>query len=545
MASVLAEVTNRLAADRAPSKWDEAQKWLSFAAAVGAPTRTGTIGEAASNVSEAMGKYAAQRSATQRQSLDDKLKYLQIMGTLATKKEYQLDAFGRAWDLTGDTPRLMTDVYGRLLPAPGAPAPGAPAPGAPAPGAPAPGAPAPGAPATGTPQPNAFGVTTWNGSQYNRAFGTNFPDDATLTTNLQGTITPVFPGSRGSEKINVNQDGTSFTYERPKNAPPGTLYTRVKTDVPADPRANLTGDDLYQTLSVGEKSEVDAYRDGKRNIPPSGRVSAAAQKYIDFAQRVYNIDQAKINARYDTTHQLTANGRLGSVNVFANRALNTLVGVVDAGDALHNIGGPPGSWLTNAAGNIINPVKNFISNNPNDPRVKNFNSSNQAFVTELTKAESQGVPHNAALTMQKLNAPDLNAGPDAMRSQAASAAKLVAEQMLPAVQQYNDAYGTNYGVLHFIEDPRARLMYASAPGVTLTDDDKMQLAKDEQALRKASGAASPKAPAAPKLPDGVSADQVLKQAQAALNAGVDRASVLAKVKAMGVDPAGLRLPPQR
>jgi hypothetical protein len=52
---------------------DKSEKWLAIAAALGQPTRTGTIGETASNVAGAVGKYKAEQRAEEQKNLADRL----------------------------------------------------------------------------------------------------------------------------------------------------------------------------------------------------------------------------------------------------------------------------------------------------------------------------------------------------------------------------------------------------------------------------------------------------------------------------------------
>lgn len=52
---------------------DKSEKWLAIAAALGQPTRTGTIGETASNVAGAVGKVKAEQRAEEQKNLADRL----------------------------------------------------------------------------------------------------------------------------------------------------------------------------------------------------------------------------------------------------------------------------------------------------------------------------------------------------------------------------------------------------------------------------------------------------------------------------------------
>jgi hypothetical protein len=52
---------------------DKSEKWLAIAAALGQPTRTGTIGETASNVAGAVGKFKAEQRAEEQKRLTDAL----------------------------------------------------------------------------------------------------------------------------------------------------------------------------------------------------------------------------------------------------------------------------------------------------------------------------------------------------------------------------------------------------------------------------------------------------------------------------------------
>jgi hypothetical protein len=52
---------------------DKSEKWLAIAAALGQPTRTGTIGETASNVAGAVGKFKAEQRAEDQKRLTDAL----------------------------------------------------------------------------------------------------------------------------------------------------------------------------------------------------------------------------------------------------------------------------------------------------------------------------------------------------------------------------------------------------------------------------------------------------------------------------------------
>jgi len=57
----------------AKSRSDKSEKWLAIAAALGQPTRTGTIGETASNVAGAVGKYKAEQRAEEQKNLADRI----------------------------------------------------------------------------------------------------------------------------------------------------------------------------------------------------------------------------------------------------------------------------------------------------------------------------------------------------------------------------------------------------------------------------------------------------------------------------------------
>ena len=57
----------------AKSRSDKSEKWLAIAAALGQPTKTGTIGETASNVAGAVGKYKSERRAEEQKNLADRL----------------------------------------------------------------------------------------------------------------------------------------------------------------------------------------------------------------------------------------------------------------------------------------------------------------------------------------------------------------------------------------------------------------------------------------------------------------------------------------
>lgn len=98
LAESLTRARQALMADRSAA--DSSAKWLAFAAAVGKPTKTGTIGEAASNVAEAMGEFQKQKRADERQRLADMLgvdvKLYDILSDAETKQLGYEAALARA-----------------------------------------------------------------------------------------------------------------------------------------------------------------------------------------------------------------------------------------------------------------------------------------------------------------------------------------------------------------------------------------------------------------------------------------------------------------
>lgn len=479
ISSILSDLRKTLVEDRKPSKWDEAQKWLAFSAAVGAPTRTGTIGEAASNVSEALGKYAAQRKAAQSSSVDDKLKFLQIAGTLAGKKEFTIDPqTGDVWDLTGDAPRRVADASGNLIAQtpPGTPPPPPPPPGA-------------------GPQPNVYGVTRWNGEQWNAANpGAKFPKDALIVTDRKGNVTVADPGTKGTERVTIRTpEGETRVVERPQNAPSGTTYTQVATDIPAgemsftgyDP--DLTGPALYAEIVRKDPNKaklIDAIHEGRVLPPATGTRSKEGEKLLALTNGVYpDFDATVAKGRFNTRTAYSPAGATGKNIISFNTAIQHLGEFDEAAKELNNFGFSP-----------LNTVKNIIGKNFDNPAIARFNITRQAVVDELTRAFRMSGGNVSDIKSWEESINDA-AGPKSLEAIVGKAATLLGDRLNAVVDPYNKTMGETRSFLSWMpKEARAKYLELN-PGYDLTDDDKKYLMEEELAARE-KGAQKPAAPAA-------------------------------------------------
>jgi hypothetical protein len=303
-------------------------------------------------------------------------------------------------------------------------------------------------------------------------------------------------------------------------------------DIPlADPLARYggaTGAALLQSLSPGDRVEVEALHEGRRLAPSTGTRAKEAQRLLTLTQAAYpdwNATQGQL--AYKARQQYLPGGPIGKNIVSFETAISHLGSLANNAAKLGSTGLPS-----------VNAAKNAITNSTgalgNRTALTGFQTDRQAVADELMRAfRVTGSSVEEAKAWRKQF--DAAAAPEQIQSATREATNLLAGRLDSLVKPYNDATGENRSFLSWMS-PKSRATFMNLnPDYQLTDDDKRFLVQQE-ASRRSGAPAAPKNPSSAKGGTAIPAD--LMQQYKSIPSG-NKAIAKARLKAAGYDISGL------
>lgn len=577
--SALDKVTDALKSNR---KMDTIQALFSAAGALGAPTRTGSIGETAANLGKSLSETLGTQAAARRQgdvtaaklALDEAkseaasrralgVQAMKAMGTQSpNQKMIGKVVLGAPDPHTGaqqsyqyiedpKNPGRLSFQIGRIyLPGDAKPQGALPLAGAPSPAVLAPSAALPPTegdidPATGKIREPVAAAPAATAPVADATPPGTVPlrptESATPLKGLVGTPRELEAQYHLKEKFGINLDG--LDQDTPVHI---DMENGKPTAVPAaDPLAKyngLTGQSLIEALTPADQAEIKAIHDGRLLAPVTGTRAKEGARLLALTTAAYpDFDAGIAKAKFATRQAFTPAGKVGQNFSSIDTVMNHIDKLADDAANLNNISIP-----------AVNAVKNAVVGATGHASTTNYDQSSKAVANELMRVfrgSGSGSTHDITEWQKTL---DPNKAPDQQAGVIQGALKLVSGRLEPLVSQWNQTMGENRSVLSFIS-PKARNVFLKlSPDTQLTDDDKAYLASQEMEKRQKGSAAlaatttALKAPAAAAiapvaaqmktaLPQGVTAANAMAQARAAVLAGKDPKATADRLRSFGLD----------
>jgi hypothetical protein len=195
---------------------------------------------------------------------------------------------------------------------------------------------------------------------------------------------------------------------------------------------NLTGEEYLATVDPDLARQARMYIEGRRAFPTGAALrNPRTQLAIDVAMQADpTLDEANARTRVATRKDFTS-GMMARNLTALNTAIGHLKSLQAVGDKLNNTWSPDINWAINT----------LQSKRLGDPRVNNFNTTVQAFATELAKVfKGTGAPSLTELEDWKKSA-DPNMSPDQIRGFVHTAAELLQSR----IDAMGDAYARGMG----------------------------------------------------------------------------------------------------
>lgn len=501
--SALARVAQALKANR---QQNQIQTLFAAAGALGAPTRTGSIGEVASNLGKTLNTTLGDQNTAERQgdATAAKLQFdeekaesqsrramgVQALKLLNTQSPMQKqlgkisygppDAQGRvnAYRTVEDpnSPGQLTfqllKVFkpGETIPTAGPPAAAAPMPNegdigpdgqiaAPAPVAPTANTPAddtiPNRPVSDLPAGGVTGKPVDLEKQF--GFKARGIDLSSFDPN-----TPIY---------------VNTTTMKPEALPPGDPL--VKYGV-----SGLTGPAVLAALPAAKAAEVQAILDGRLLAPTTGTRAKDGAELLQLASAADpTFDAGVAKAKFATRNAFAPNGKIGQNFASIDTVMNHLGKYAQGVEDINNMGG---------LGTGLNPVKNLILEKTGHASPTNLENEATAVASELTRT-FRGGPGTMKDVQDWRKNVNINGAPDQQAGTINTGLGLVVGRLEPLVSQWNSTMGENRSVLSFISPAARQTFMKLDPSYQLTDDDKAYLASQEMAKRKTGTLAAPPA----------------------------------------------------
>lgn len=554
--SALSQVAQALKADR---RQNQIQALFAAAGALGAPTRTGSIGETAANLGKSLSETMGTQSAADRQGAATaaKLQLDEAKAELASKRALGVQAMKAMGAGAAKTPAMKMvgrAMLGQLDPK------------------------------TGIQQgyryvedPTSPGNLTIQVipvetaksliAKQNAAAATTAPaymptesdidpktgqivappaaavpgaDDALpmrpVDTNPLGLVTGTPTQIMAAHGVELKAKGIDLS-GLDQNAPVilNMESKEVKPAPPPDalaPYGDATGQTLLSQLSPADLAQVEAIAKGKIAPPTAGTRSPTAQRILTLATAAYpGVDFAK---NYKTVQDFASNGKAGQNIVKGGTAIDHALKLYDSINALGNFDLGPISGT-------VNGFKNFMTSS-NNPAVANFRLNADLLGKEIEAA----VKGTGAATVQagkdwRKNI-DEAATPDVQRSVLRRGIGLLGERLQNQVEPYNATLGTKRSFLSWLPPSAQAAFTRINPDYELTDDDKAYLATQELSKRK-TGTLSLPAKAAALGPSSAAGGKALPASTLSQYAAVpmaNKAAARAHLQSLGYDISGLK-----
>jgi hypothetical protein len=316
----------------------------------------------------------------------------------------------------------------------------------------------------------------------------------------------------------------------------GSAAGGVPVDQNGDP---LTGDAYLKSLPGPLQSIVKKVANYEIS-PTSLSIRGGHRERIMSAASQYDPD-------YDAA---LAPARFAAIKEFNSGGLNAPAGVITSGntaiqhlktlsDVSQKIGGASNWGPLNS---ILNKGNVAYKGQENDPDLVEYNNALGRFAEEATKFY-RGIGGTDADIKQALDLVKAAQSPEARNRAIATQAELMQSKINALQDRWRQATGaggwkkvTAAGDFPIVaqksQDAMGEIMKRAghaAPGP----------APAEPGGRPAASASAPAPQAAGSRPQGISDDQILSEAKAAIAAGKDKGAVIERVRGWGVNPAGL------
>lgn len=299
------------------------------------------------------------------------------------------------------------------------------------------------------------------------------------------------------------------------------------------------------TLGPGKAQMVKAIAEGRQPYPSGFLLKTPFGQWLTTAVGQYEpgLDATLIGQRATFNKQMGSSTptSVGGQKNLMGTALGHLGELADAAVSLGNTAGPLPDWLPGSAGvaHGINKVGN--SSTARSAQVNALNDAVQKFAGEVGKLYSGSSGGGIAEREDTRNRFSANLSPQEMAASLEMSKALIQSKLAALENQQDQIFGpNNKGRVDFLgANGRAAIGKIDAAIARLRGQAPPVAAGGDQQQAPAAPAGPQRSQAAPARPQGVSDAQILSEAKAAIAAGKDKATVLGRVRAWGVNPAGL------
>jgi hypothetical protein len=270
--------------------------------------------------------------------------------------------------------------------------------------------------------------------------------------------------------------------------------------------SGVTGKELLSKLDPATAGQVQALIEGREPVGNVARATGRWQMLLALAHRVDpKFDATTYAMRQDLRKNLEGYGKGGQEATAANTAIEHLHELSQLGENLSNVGG---AWILNKPANEIQGAYRWLTG---DNRPNSFNALRDLAVSEVDKfykATKGGETERRALSDQI----SATSTPQQLRSVIATMATAMGGKVQELERRWQNGMGPSV-----------------APLGVLSDESK---AKINDIQRRAGLIPQFGRPA--QLPQGVTPEIAISQAQQAIQAGADPAKVKERLQQLGI-----------
>lgn len=226
--------------------------------------------------------------------------------------------------------------------------------------------------------------------------------------------------------------------------------------------SELSGEEYLATVDPDLARQARMYIEGRRAFPTGAALrNPRTQLAIDVAMQADpTLDEANARTRVATRKDFTS-GMMARNLTALNTAIGHLKSLQAVGDKLNNTWSPDINWAINT----------LQSKRLGDPRVNNFNTTVQAFATELAKVfKGTGAPSLTELEDWKKSA-DPNMSPDQIRGFVHTAAELLQSRIDAMGDAYTRGMGKSADPMTLLNPKAAEAFRSIYSGVPETDKE--------------------------------------------------------------------------